>query len=81
MKPANLKEIILAGFYRFYFDSGPDWSRQDLEAGLSPRGYINRVTDPEVQQLLRELEKEGHIQLVGQDDKYLIVNPPLDLPK
>ena len=75
MQPNNLKDSLLAGFRRFQSEGSSAWSREDLRKEICPAGYKNNLDDPEIQRVLCELEKAGHIKLYFNSDRYLEVLP------
>jgi len=78
MDPSNLKEIVLKRFQRFYGEGYWQWSRENVRKQLCPRNTVNPIDAPDIQQMLKELEAEGHIKLLGGDEIYLEVLKPKD---
>ena len=71
MKPSNLKESVKAGLARSYFDGVTKWSRKTVEGVINPAGYRNFIDDPEIITMFKEIEQEGVIKIIGNDDVYL----------
>ena len=73
MNPSNLKDSVRAGLARHYFDGVTEWSRKDFHALINPSGYKNSIEDPEIQAMLRNLEKEGILQVLNRNDVYFVI--------
>jgi hypothetical protein len=73
MNPPNLKEILIAGFRRFYDEGYSHWSRENVFKAIQQSDSINSLDDPEILAILRQLEREGYIKLNLTDSNYLEV--------
>lgn len=71
MNPPYMKEMVIAGLWKSASEGVQSWGIQSFSGCINPRGYKNEVNDPEIQQMLKEIEQEGLIKLVGTDDCYL----------
>lgn len=71
MKPINLKNSIKAGLARDYFDGVRAWSKKSLEGIINPLGYHNTLQDTEIINMIKEIEDEGLIRIIGDDELYL----------
>lgn len=72
----RIRDILLAGFERFYDEGMHSWNRRQVKGAINPRGESNDLESPEIQDLLNELEHEGVIRLVREDARYLDVLKP-----
>ena len=73
MKPNNLKESIKAVIRHYYNEGLYEWCKKDVHAIINPKGYKNELLDAEIQQMFKELEQEGYIRLIGEENRYLEV--------
>ncbi len=74
LDPPYMKEMLARGFIRYYYEGLRRWDRHTLEGIIRPRGAKrNEVDDPEIQEVLNELEAEGLIKLYRTNDLYLEV--------
>ncbi len=74
MKPDNLKDMVKAAFSIHRFDEITKWSRKSIDGLIRPKGFHqNSLNDPEIIQMFKELEQEGLIKLLGDDDEFLQV--------
>ncbi|MGE3683325.1 MAG: hypothetical protein AB7G93_16495 [Bdellovibrionales bacterium] len=69
----ELFETLQAGFRRFYSEGYSKWSKDKVVAAISPAEKARDINEPEVQSVLKELEKRGLIRLYFEDDCYLEV--------
>ena len=73
MDQNELLKMLEAGFRRFYSEGYSRWSRDKVIAAINPVGESRTVDDPEIQNILRELENRGLILLKHDNDCYLEV--------
>jgi hypothetical protein len=71
-KPA-IKDIVLAGFGRFFHEGMRYWTKEEFSGLINPRGYQYELSDPIIQKMLKELEAEGYIRLLGEKQRFLEV--------
>ena len=69
----SLKKMLRAGFKRFFSEGMSKWSQRDLHGAINPLGEKHEVDEPQVQEILKELEQEGLIKLKYEDEFYLEV--------
>lgn len=72
MNPNELKEMLKAGFSRFLNEGFSHWTESDVTKAINPREVQNKLSDPHIQQILRELEAEGVIKM-KHEGAYLVV--------
>ena len=68
-----IKDIVLAGFGRFFHEGMRYWTREEFHGLINPRGYQYKLSDPAIQKMLKELEAEGYIRLLGEKQRFLEV--------
>lgn len=73
MKPNNLKETVKAMIRQFYNEGLYEWSQKDVHASINPKGYKNELLDFEIQEMFKELEQEGYIKFIGENERYWAV--------
>ncbi len=73
MNQNELLEILASGFKRFYSEGHSKWSKALVQAAIQPAGVVRSLDEPEVQAVLKELEKMGLIRLLYKDECYLEV--------
>jgi len=66
--------MLLNGFSRFFVDSGTRyWSRDKLEAVFRSAKVGETLDSPFIQSVLADLESEGYIKRIYDDQRYLEV--------
>jgi hypothetical protein len=68
-----VKHLLIGGFERWFGEGMRLWSRKSLHGMINPRDDHHVIEDSDVQQALQELEQEGRIRIIGDEDRYLEV--------
>lgn len=71
MDKNSLEDLLKSGISRFYSEGFFRWSKADVIGAINPRGEKHDLQEPLVQLVLKELEAQGIIKIVGRDDFYL----------
>lgn len=71
MDKNNLEGLLKAGISRFYSEGFICWSKADVMGAINPRGEKHDLQEPLVQGVLKDLEAQGLIKIIGRDDFYL----------
>lgn len=69
----ELLAMLDVGFRRFYSEGYSKWSKDKVIAAINPSGETRDINEPEIQNILKELEIRGLIHLKYDDDCYLEV--------
>lgn len=69
----KILKILESGFKRFYSEGYSKWSKDNLVAAIQSVDSAKNISDPEVQNILKELENKGLIILRYKQDCYLEV--------
>lgn len=77
----NLKEMLKAGFLRFLNEGFSHWTEADVEKAINPLGEQNKLRDPPIQRILKELESEGIIELNCQHFYLRVLPDTTERPK
>lgn len=68
----NKKEIIKAGFNRFYSEGYVKWPEENI------RKIFDGVLENEEINFLKSLEEKGYIDFVGKGDCYVLILSKID---
>jgi hypothetical protein len=69
----RMKERLTGGFERFFSDGMTVWTKKNVHGAINPLGERHELDEPEIQEILKELEQEGLIKLKYEDEFYLEV--------
>jgi hypothetical protein len=74
-------DVLKAGFKRFYYEGSNKWSKQHINGIIRDvlKCRDKDMSNPKVQEILKEWEKAGFIRIIGEEDRYLeVINPDFD---
>ena len=74
--------ILRSALNRTYDDGGKHWSRRETYVFIAskiPPNTVVALEDSRIQTALQKWAEDGHIEIIGEDDRYIkIVNPFYD---